>query len=44
MTYTYASEADVLNMELFGMTAAKWRKENAVKDMSPNIRYYANAE
>ena len=44
MTYTYASEADVLNMELFGMTAAQWRKENAVKGMSPNIRDYANAE
>ena len=44
MTYTYASEADVLNMALFGMTAAQWRKENAVKGMSPNIRDYATAE
>ena len=44
MTYTYASEADVLNMALFGMTAAQWRKEKAVKGMSPNIRDYATAE
>ena len=44
MTYTYASEADVLNMALFGMTAAQWRKENAVKGMSPNIWDYATAE
>ena len=44
MTYTYASEADVLNMALFGMTAAQWRKENAVKGMTPNIRDYATAE
>ena len=44
MTYTYASEADVLNMALFGMTAAQWRKENAVKGMSPNIRDYATTE
>jgi hypothetical protein len=44
MTYTYASEADVLNMALFGMTTAQWRKENAVKGMSPNIRDYATAE
>ena len=44
MTYTYASEADVLNMALFGMTAAQWRKENAVKGMSPNTRDYATAE
>ena len=44
MSYTYASEADVLNMALFGMTAAQWRKENAVKGISPNIRDYATAE
>lgn len=44
MTYTYASEADVLNMALFGKTAAQWRKENDVKGMSPNIRDYATAE
>ncbi len=27
MAYTYASEADILNMALFGKTAAQWRKE-----------------
>ena len=25
MAYTYASEADILNMALFGKTAAQWR-------------------
>ena len=28
MAYTYASEADILNMALFGKTAAQWRNEN----------------
>jgi len=37
----YASEADVLNVALFGMTAAQWRSENPGK--SGNIRDYANA-
>lgn len=36
----YASEADVLNMALFGKTAKKWRDENLSKD--GNIRDYAN--
>lgn len=36
---TYASEADVLNMALFGTTAQKWRKEN--KGKTGNIRDYA---
>ena len=27
MAYTYASEADILNMALFGKTAAQWRNE-----------------
>lgn len=44
MTYTYASEADILNMALFGMTAAQWRKKNDVNGMTPNIRDYATAE
>jgi hypothetical protein len=30
MAYTYVSEADILNMALFGKTAAQWRKENEV--------------
>ncbi len=36
----YASEADVLNMALFGMTAKQWRDSNNDKD--GNIRDYAN--
>jgi hypothetical protein len=36
----YASEVDILNMALFGMTAAQWRKENP--DQKGNIRDYAN--
>jgi hypothetical protein len=28
MAYTYASEADILNIALFGKTAAQWRKES----------------
>ena len=40
ITYIYASEADVLNMALFGKTAAQWRAENHVK--KGNIRDCAN--
>ncbi|MCK5241877.1 KilA-N domain-containing protein [bacterium] len=36
----YASEADVLNMALFGMTAKEWRGPNS--DKKGNIRDYAN--
>ena len=36
----YASEADVLNMALFGMTARQWRDKNHDKD--GNIRDYAS--
>jgi hypothetical protein len=36
----YASEADVLNMALFGMTAKTWRENNP--DKTGNIRDYAN--
>src|SRR6056297_3671309 len=38
--FIYASEADVLNMALFGMTAKEWRENNP--DKSGNIRDYAN--
>lgn len=38
----YASEADVLNMALFGITAAHWRKSNPAK--TGNIRDYASIE
>lgn len=37
----YASEADVLNMALFGKTAAQWRKENPKE--TGNIRDQATA-
>ncbi len=36
----YASEADVLNVALFGMTAKEWRENNRGK--KGNIRDYAN--
>ncbi len=36
ISYTYASEADVLNVALFGMTAREWR--NANPDAKGNIR------
>ncbi|MBU0501674.1 MAG: KilA-N domain-containing protein [Candidatus Margulisbacteria bacterium] len=38
----YASEADVLNMALFGQTAKKWRDKNQGK--GGNIRDYATVE
>jgi len=38
----YASEADILNLALFGMTAAEWRKANPEK--TGNIRDYASIE
>ena len=31
MAYTYASEADILNMALFGKTVAQWRSEKEMK-------------
>jgi len=40
VNYVYASEADVLNMALFGKTAKRWRKDNP--DEKGNIRDYAN--
>lgn len=36
----YASEADILNMSLFGMTAKEWRDSHP--DEKGNIRDYAN--
>lgn len=39
--YSYAPEADLLNMALFGKTAAEWRAQNP--DKEGNIRDYANA-
>jgi len=39
-SFVYASEADLLNMALFGMTAKEWREKNP--DKEGNIRDYAN--
>ena len=38
--YTYANEADLLNVALFGKTAGQWRRDNP--DKQGNIRDYAN--
>ena len=40
INYVYAEEADVLNMELFGQTAKKWRENHS--DLNGNIRDYAS--
>ena len=40
--HVYASEADLLNMALFGKTAAQWRKENS--NTVGNIRDHASLE
>jgi hypothetical protein len=42
ISLVYASEADLLNMALFGRTAADWRKENP--GVSGNIRDLATLE
>lgn len=38
--HVYANEADVINVAIFGMTAAEWRKSNP--NLSGNIRDYAD--
>ena len=40
VSLVYASEADVLNMALFGMTAKEWRDSHP--ELKGNIREYAN--
>ncbi len=40
--YIYASEADLLNVALFGKTAKEWRNHNAGKD--GNLRDYSSLE
>ena len=40
--FTYADEADVLNVALFGLTAKEWRSRNPDKD--GNMRDYASIE
>lgn len=42
ISLTYASEADMLNVVLFGMTAAEWQRQNPEK--KGNIRDYATIE
>jgi len=41
-SYVYADEADLLNVALFGMTAAQWREQN--QDKKGNIRDYASIQ
>jgi hypothetical protein len=41
-SYAYASEADILNMALFGMTAKQWRESNVGQE--GNIRDHAEIE
>ena len=40
ISFVYASEADILNVALFGMTAKQWSEKN--KDKKGNIRDYAD--
>lgn len=42
ISFVYASEADVLNVALFGKTAGEWRKETP--NLKGNIRDYATIE
>ena len=41
-SFIYADEADVLNVSLFGVTAAEWRSKN--KDKQGNMRDFATIE
>ena len=42
ISYTYANEADLLNVVLFGRTAKQWRDENM--KLEGNIRDYASLQ
>lgn len=42
MNYKYASEADLLNVALFGKTAKQWRDETG--NTKENMRDYASVE
>ena len=42
ISYVYANEADLLNVALFGMTAAEWQKNNPEK--KGNMRDYASTK
>ncbi|MBR6439401.1 MAG: TSCPD domain-containing protein [Bacteroidales bacterium] len=39
INYIYASEADIINMALFEITAKEWREQNP--DLQGNMRDYA---
>ncbi len=41
-SYVFASEADMLNLALFGATARQWKTQNP--DLSGNLRDHASAE
>lgn len=41
-SYTYADEADLLNVALYGMTAKEWRDTNS--DLSGNVRDHSTIE
>ena len=41
-SFVYATEADMLNMALFGKTATSWRQQNP--DLEGNMRDYATIE
>ena len=40
INYIYASEADILNVALFGMTSKEWRESNP--ELKGNMRDYAD--
>ena len=42
ITFKYSSEADLLNVAMFGVTAKKWRDDNP--DKRGNIRDYASLQ
>jgi hypothetical protein len=42
MSLTYANEADMLNVAMFGATAAEWR--NANPELDGNVRDYATLD
>lgn len=42
VNFTYADEADLLNLALFGITAKQWREQNP--DKQGNLRDYASVE
>ncbi|MEM7657604.1 MAG: hypothetical protein AAF399_15840 [Bacteroidota bacterium] len=42
--YLYASEADVLNLAVFGLTAKRWREANPEQAKKGNLRDFATTE